>query len=201
MKFGKYLRNNMHQEWEEKYLDYKRLKKFLMELVEELQQNNQPRHSLFNNNYASFEAPFIQTSDRNSKFLLAIWKQFLSVDKFISEKERDISQRSIYLTTSRDAGLIISTIKEIEKLINFVEMNQEGFRKILKKFDKKATATVGNEYFNNMIRPHLSAKNSVISLHNSNLINIYTKQFGDYNDLKLSEQSESVFTFSMLDEQ
>ncbi|EAL72217.1 hypothetical protein DDB_G0269734 [Dictyostelium discoideum AX4] len=212
MKFGKYLRNNMISRYEEIYIDYKGLKKLLMDLgaIEEERKSKQTKqpHGNNNNNNNNNNKNYIlqfqasqQVSDRNSKFLLSVWNQFQKVDRFIQDNEKDLSSKSNYMESSKDAQLIISCIKEIEELQNFVQLNLDGFRKILKKFDKKFTITIGHEYFKNMIYSHFQAKISVLNYYNTKLSNIYSLFFGDPEELKNSERSESgVFSFCM-DEQ
>ncbi|EGC32420.1 hypothetical protein DICPUDRAFT_155622 [Dictyostelium purpureum] len=206
MKFGKYLRNNMNPNYENHYINYKDLKKLLLDLasVEEekkrLSGNNGRQQQQNNKNYILQYQASQQASDRNSKFLLTVWKQFEKVDIFITTNEKELSMKSNYMENSKDARLIISCIKEVEELLNFVHLNLEGFRKILKKFDKKFTITIGHEYFKNMIYSHFQAKVSVLNYYNNKLSNIYSQQFGDIEELKHSEKTESVFSFCM-DEQ
>ncbi|GAM18096.1 hypothetical protein SAMD00019534_012710, partial [Acytostelium subglobosum LB1] len=180
MKYGKYIKNNMLDEWGVHYVDYKELKRILMDLCDE-----------------KTPATPSQRTDRNSTFLRSLWKQFQKIDKFVTETEREISSKIQYLEQTSDATAIVFTMKELDRLISFVELNQEGIRKILKKYDKKATTTIGYEYFTNMVKPHFQSKLSMLVHYNKCLLKTYSSQFGDPADISNSgDQSESVFSLA-----
>ncbi|KYQ90100.1 hypothetical protein DLAC_08685 [Tieghemostelium lacteum] len=189
MKFGKYLRNNTLSKWEDKYLDYKELKKLLMDMCNQ--------QELESRKFQPVQQPQMNSKiNLNSKFIFHVWDEFNKVDKFVQSQEGDIILKSKYLESSkRDAPMIISTMKDLEDLITFIKLNLEGFRKILKKFDKKTKTTLGSEYYNNMIVNHIQAKISILYHFNEKFLRIYSNQFGDPSLLKTSED-QAVFSFS-----
>ncbi|KAF2068971.1 hypothetical protein CYY_009711 [Polysphondylium violaceum] len=201
MKFGKYLKANIDQKLESNYINYKELKKLLMDLALEESRdgtNSGGNNRVNNRNYILQHKQSQKASDRNSKFLFAVWNQFQRVDRFLQEFERDTLTKANYMENSVDASLLIETIKEVNNLLaNFIELNKEGFRKILKKFDKKFTISIGAEYYKNMIQNHFIAKTSILNHYKLKLINIYSNHFGDPQNLISSEQSESVFDFTL----
>ncbi|EFA83239.1 hypothetical protein PPL_04029 [Heterostelium album PN500] len=172
----------MTEEWEANYVDYKELKKLLMELCDD--KNNK-------------QTTPVHRTDRNSTFLRSLWKQFQKIDKFITDNERDIAGKVKHLEKTQDATGIVATMKDLERLLSFVELNQEGIRKILKKYDKKATSTIGYEYYCNMVRPHFQSKLAILTHYNKCLLKTYSSQFGDPSDITVSgDQSESVFSLA-----
>ncbi|EGG15333.1 hypothetical protein DFA_10167 [Cavenderia fasciculata] len=182
MKFGKYLKNNREEEWQEHYLDYKEMKKLLLELCDD----------------KALQARGLHRSDRGTVFLRSLWQEFQKIEKFMSDREKSIGNKVKLLGNSPDAAQIMNTCKEVEGSLAFIQLNQDGMRKILKKYDKKATATIGFEYYRNMTAPHFQGKTALMTHYKVTLLNYYSSQFGDPNDISnQSDQSESVFSLAL----
>jgi len=138
MKFGKYLQQQLLPEWSVHYINYKGLKK----IIKKAEQTN-------------------DTADSQA-FFYNLDRELEKVNAFYLEKETELKAR-LRLLQDKKQIMTSKQIKASEALLNlqeafmqfqheliklqsFVEMNATGFRKILKKFDRRTKATTKEMY-------------------------------------------------------
>ncbi|KAJ1981437.1 Glycerophosphocholine phosphodiesterase, partial [Dimargaris verticillata] len=173
MKFGKSLTNNAFPPWSKNYIAYKALKQhiklaqlaktkgtiaiepheteFFYDLNDELEKVNRfylHKRSELERRVVALEAKFRQ--------LLAVGAppspHFHLPSKVESHPytAETVTNESLEGTDLENARSLLNSLVEtrdhLHKLIRFSQVNKEGFRKILKKFDKKLGTKVQHEY-------------------------------------------------------
>ncbi|KAF9932037.1 phosphate system positive regulatory protein pho81 [Linnemannia zychae] len=171
MKFGKQIQFQQIPEWQSHYMSYKGLKKIINSLIQEKAQisvtiaASPPPAS-------SEEGAAVQLEDENSTFLQSqkaafffkLERELEKVNSFYLQKESELKVRlrslidkeKIILSRQGRPGTnsSINSLKEafkqfeqdLSKLQKFVETNGTGFRKILKKWDKRSKSTTKELY-------------------------------------------------------
>ncbi|KAJ1956830.1 phosphate system positive regulatory protein pho81, partial [Dispira parvispora] len=147
MKFGKYIQNHRLAEWSSHYMDYKALKKIINSLG-----TSQQRFQ------------FTKTA-----FFYQLERELEKVNEFYMQKESDLKQRLRTLLEKKKVWLLrppnqvyrtsYIALKEaftefqhdLDKLQQFVEINGTGFRKILKKWDKRSKSTTKELYLSRQV--------------------------------------------------
>jgi SPX domain protein involved in polyphosphate accumulation len=154
MKFGEHLLQNMDPRWKEYYLDYARLKKVIKQLSAAcLGDVSQERHTSLSFGRGA-AASSRQTHDANRAFLDMLEQEIKKIDKFVASlmvdirtKLRDIEAQVEFATKPENAAAA-QGIDELRKqadtqgkqflsLEKFINLNFNGFHKILKKHDKQ----------------------------------------------------------------
>ncbi|KAI5077106.1 hypothetical protein GOP47_0006930 [Adiantum capillus-veneris] len=138
--FGKTLREHGHLEWKQYYINYKMLKKKLKRYVQGQQSEGEEQ----------MRKEFARLLDLQvEKIVLFLLEQegYLASLFAALGKERDMARES------GDPSTIAQCIKayravglELLQLLQFVEFNATGLRKILKKFDKRVAYRLTNYY-------------------------------------------------------
>mmetsp|Transcript_11358 Transcript_11358/g.18796 ORF Transcript_11358/g.18796 Transcript_11358/m.18796 type:complete len:709 (-) Transcript_11358:295-2421(-) len=141
VEFGKQLVESQHEPWANAYLDYKGLKAALKQIGKQ-----QPTDPETSSSIVLLEEAFA------GDFELLIDNQIEKVVLFFLEKQGNIASRLNDLRHARTSSVHSSTGdfdpkvqsqeylqlgEELVLLVNFVELNVTGLRKILKKHDKK----------------------------------------------------------------
>ncbi|KAI8336814.1 Glycerophosphoryl diester phosphodiesterase family-domain-containing protein [Chlamydoabsidia padenii] len=164
MKFGKALLNNQLPEWSKNYLSYKALKKYINEASHHLPPSTETttgtqkilinRHMLTHshttlaiffqldrevekvNTFYSYKQAQI---DRRLWILSEKYQQHKDVNEKVALDDDKTSTSGSSCTDITDelAGALQETRTQLNKLMRFAELNAKGFKKILKKLDKK----------------------------------------------------------------
>ncbi|KAF7721722.1 phosphate system positive regulatory protein pho81 [Apophysomyces ossiformis] len=134
--FGKQIQSQQFTEWSAHYLDYKGLKKFISSLL------NQPRsNSVSVSNGTPLEDdPSKLLQSQKAAFFFKLERELEKINSFYLRKENELKVR---LRTLVD--------KKKYLLQKYVELNNEGFRKILKKWDKRSKSTTKELYLSRQI--------------------------------------------------
>ncbi|KAJ2068458.1 phosphate system positive regulatory protein pho81 [Coemansia sp. S155-1] len=152
MKFGKHIQAQTIPEWAAHYMSYKGLKKIINEL-------SVPLTPGVNQSEASQRR--LQTV--KAAFFFQVDRELEKVNLFYLQKEADTKvrlksliekQRSLRVRGPRNRTATIRALREaflnsrhdLDKLQNFVEINNTGFRKILKKWDKRSKSSTKELY-------------------------------------------------------
>ena len=142
MKFGKTLTRTLISEWSRNYMAYKNLKRALAAIEQQPEQE-----------------------DLLTAFFFDLDRELEKVNSFFVYKKSEMERRiRIFVDkyrilqanidheadTSAAAGLMSSlteTKEQLHKLLDYVKLNSEGFRKILKKFDKRTGKNAADVYW------------------------------------------------------
>ncbi|KAF9949571.1 phosphate system positive regulatory protein pho81 [Mortierella alpina] len=168
MKFGKQIQFQQIPEWQSHYMSYKGLKKIINSLTQE---KAHVSVTIAASPPPGLEAP-VQPEDENSTlrqsqkaaFFFKLERELEKVNSFYLQKESELKvrlrslmdkERVILSRQGRPGtGSSINSLKEafrqfehdLNKLQKFVETNGTGFRKILKKWDKRSKSTTKELY-------------------------------------------------------
>jgi SPX domain protein involved in polyphosphate accumulation/uncharacterized membrane protein YidH (DUF202 family) len=154
MKFGEHLLKNMDPRWKDYYLDYARMKKVIKELSAScLVDVSQERNTSLSFGRGA-AASSRQAHDANRGFLDLLEEEIRKIDKFtaammvdIRTNLRDIEGQVEHETKNNNGGAL-QGIEELRKqadhngkqflaLEKYINLNFNGFHKILKKHDKQ----------------------------------------------------------------
>ncbi|KAI9014359.1 hypothetical protein CLU79DRAFT_767245 [Phycomyces nitens] len=167
MKFGKQIQSQQFTEWSSQYLDYKGLKKFISSLLK-----NVPRSSIstpgLSNSPDDDPSKFLQS--QKAAFFFKLERELEKINSFYLQKENELKVRLRTLVDKKKvlqsdarrlkhASTLYNSIQEaftqfehdLNKLQKYVELNNEGFRKILKKWDKRSKSTTKELYLSRQI--------------------------------------------------
>ncbi|KAG0306864.1 phosphate system positive regulatory protein pho81 [Dissophora globulifera] len=172
MKFGKQIQFQQIPEWQNHYMSYKGLKKIINSLIQEKTQTSvtiaasPPPGStptLPDDEYSRF------LQSQKAAFFFKLERELEKVNSFYLQKESELKVRLRSLidkekvTLSRQGrpgtSSSINSLKEafrqfeqdLNKLQKFVETNGTGFRKILKKWDKRSKSSTKELYLSRQI--------------------------------------------------
>ncbi|KAJ1655278.1 phosphate system positive regulatory protein pho81 [Dispira simplex] len=147
MKFGKYIQNHRLAEWSGHYMNYKALKKIINSL------GTSQQHFQFT----------------KTAFFYQLERELEKVNEFYMQKETDLKLRLRTLLEKKKVlflrppnqvyRTLFLALKEafaqfqhdLDKLQQFVEINGTGFRKILKKWDKRSKSTTKELYLSRQV--------------------------------------------------
>ncbi|KAJ1986517.1 phosphate system positive regulatory protein pho81 [Coemansia umbellata] len=152
MKFGKHIQAHTIPEWAVHYMNYKGLKKIINELSAPLTPG-----------LNSSEAAKQRLQTVKAAFFFQVDRELEKVNSFYLQKEADAKvrlksliekQRNLRSRGPRNRTATIRALREaflnsrhdLDKLQNFVEINGTGFRKILKKWDKRSKSSIKELY-------------------------------------------------------
>ncbi|KAG2198472.1 hypothetical protein INT47_004459 [Mucor saturninus] len=167
MKFGKQIQSQQFTEWSPYYLDYKGLKKFISSLL------NTPTDSL-----RALGLPHVNVEEDRAKllqsqkaaFFFKLERELEKINSFYLQKENELKVRLRTLIDKKKvlqsdtrrlkhASTLFKAIQEafvqfeqeLTKIQKYVELNNEGFRKILKKWDKRSKSSTKELYLSRQI--------------------------------------------------
>ncbi|KAI8148297.1 hypothetical protein BJV82DRAFT_591579 [Fennellomyces sp. T-0311] len=159
MKFGKQIQSQQFTEWSAHYLDYKGLKKFINSVL------NAPTESNISDDDRS---KLLQS--QKAAFFFKLERELEKINSFYLQKENElkvrlrtlVDKKKILQTDTRrlkHASTLFNAIQEafiqfeqeLNKIQKYVELNNEGFRKILKKWDKRSKSTTRELYLSRQI--------------------------------------------------
>ncbi|KAI7819118.1 ankyrin repeat-containing domain protein, partial [Kickxella alabastrina] len=150
--FGKHIQAQTIPEWSAHYMSYKGLKKIIKELNAPLSPGVNPT-----------EASKRRLQTVKAAFFFQVDRELEKVNLFYLRKEADAKvrlksliekQKSLIARGPRNRISTIRALREafihsrhdLDKLQNFVEINGTGFRKILKKWDKRSKSSTKELY-------------------------------------------------------
>eukprot|EP01135_Chromosphaera_perkinsii_P000993 Nk52_evm7s156 gene=Nk52_evmTU7s156 len=161
MKFGKHLQKNVYPLWQSYYLSYKALKRII---------------NCYKN--ASANRRDMVKTDCSVQFFFNLDRQLEKVNEFFETKKesydskyslllakKEILERELASDTNpfiealqrTDSLLSLleslnSLLESTERMQNFIDINLQGFGKILKKYDKNFNAETKDQYFEDRIQ-------------------------------------------------
>ncbi|KAJ1734383.1 phosphate system positive regulatory protein pho81 [Coemansia biformis] len=152
MKFGKHIQAHTIPEWAAHYMNYKALKKIINELSVPLPPRANPSDAA-KERLQTVKAAFFFQVDRElekvNTFYLQKEADFKVRLKSLIEKQRMLGARgprNHVATTRALHEAFLCSRHDLDKLQNFVEINGTGFRKILKKWDKRSKSSTKELY-------------------------------------------------------
>ncbi|KAG2178749.1 hypothetical protein INT43_001595, partial [Umbelopsis isabellina] len=171
--FGKQIQSQQFTEWSVHYLDYKGLKKFIKNLLKSV--NDKPSTAV------TVAAPLphgVSPEDDRSKllqsqkaaFFFKLERELEKINNFYLQKENELKVRLRSLVDKKrilqsngrrltHESTSLNSLKEafhqfeqdLNKIQKYVELNNEGFRKILKKWDKRSKSSTKELYLSRQI--------------------------------------------------
>ncbi|CAN1188939.1 SPX domain-containing membrane protein At4g22990 [Linum perenne] len=148
--FGKKLKQAQIQEWQGYYINYKLLKKRVNRYTQLLQSGTQDQQSLLKD----FSRLLDSQIERIVMFMLEKQGGLASRLACLGEQQQQKEEECSLLQQQQHCSLSSSDLRdsyravgeELLRLLNFVEMNAIGLRKILKKFDKRFGSSFTDYY-------------------------------------------------------
>ncbi|KAJ2703723.1 phosphate system positive regulatory protein pho81 [Coemansia sp. IMI 203386] len=152
MKFGKHIQAQTIPEWAAHYMNYKALKKIINELSTPLTPGLNPSEAA-KKRLQTVKAAFFFQVDRELEKVNSFYLQKEADSKVrlksLIEKQRALRSRGPRNRTATIRALreaFLNSRHDLDKLQNFVEINATGFRKILKKWDKRSKSSTKELY-------------------------------------------------------
>ncbi|KAJ2160135.1 phosphate system positive regulatory protein pho81 [Coemansia sp. RSA 552] len=152
MKFGKHIQAQTIPEWAPHYMNYKALKKIINELGAPLSPGVSPAEAA-KKRLQTVKAAFFFQVDRELEKVNSFYLQKEADSKVrlksLIEKQRALRARGPRNRTTTIRALheaFLNSRHDLDKLQNFVEINGTGFRKILKKWDKRSKSSTKELY-------------------------------------------------------
>jgi len=177
MKYGKYLKNNQIQKWEAHYLDYKRLKKLIKD--------------------SQAEAEKVFSEGTKIKFMPVVAEEMGKVVKFSLDTKTKLRLQFESIETQKTgdhSNELVTIYRELGLLLDFMKLNREGFRKILKKFDKKLKSSAGFGVFR-QVDARFSSEIVDLTYIQETTLKFYISKYGPLLQEFLSNRTEDVFSF------
>ncbi|XP_020218481.1 SPX domain-containing membrane protein At4g22990 [Cajanus cajan] len=131
--FGKKLRELQVQEWKGYYINYKLMKKKVKRYIEQMEVGAQNRHNVLRD----FSLLLDNQIEKIVLFLLEQQGVLAHRLSDIGQEHHALFQQPNSLNISELQEAYREVGRDLLRLLNFVEMNAIGLRKILKKFDKR----------------------------------------------------------------
>ena len=185
VKYGKYLRKHLIEEWCSHYLDYKMLKKKINSIKSEVEKSFRESEVVLDSSSihrgsvdSGFNFPISKSADKAPKlklkeeFLSTLTKEIKRIYRSYIGKERELYiniNSHLHIRTNYDQFSYYNIHSELEELINistltlkisnFVNLNIIAIKKILKKFDKKTKYVFGKSSYD-YISKEIESNNS-----------------------------------------
>ncbi|CAN1332392.1 SPX domain-containing membrane protein At4g22990 [Linum perenne] len=140
--FGKKLKQAQIQEWQGYYINYKLLKKRVNRYTQLLQSGTQDQKSLLKD----FSRLLDSQIERIVMFMLEKQGGLAARLASLGEQQQQKEEECSLLQSSELRDSYRAVGEELLRLLNFVEMNAIGLRKILKKFDKRFGSSFTDYY-------------------------------------------------------
>lgn len=131
--FGKKLKERQIQEWQGYYINYKLMKKKVRQYAQQIQVGSQDRRHVLK----EFSRMLDNQIEKTVLFLLEQQGLLASRIAKLGEQHAEILPQPEISKISELREEYRNVASDLLKLLNFVEMNAIGLRKILKKFDKR----------------------------------------------------------------
>ncbi|RZB53562.1 SPX domain-containing membrane protein isoform A [Glycine soja] len=136
--YCKKLRELQIQEWKGYYINYKLMKKKVKRYVEQMEVGAQNRHNVLRDFSMLLDNQVSDETYRKNCFISAEQQGVLAHRlSNIGQEHHTLFQQSNSINISELQEAYRDVGRDLLRLLNFVEMNAIGLRKILKKFDKR----------------------------------------------------------------
>ncbi|KAG5519428.1 hypothetical protein PMAC_002055 [Pneumocystis sp. 'macacae'] len=180
MKFGKNLIKNKIPEFSSKYIDYKILKKEISTIFLKSKGSKDLTSffSLFDSNLESVNTFFNLRKKEITRRIDLILKKY-NLDLLIKNHQH----LNIEIDEKEDlVSSLLSLKSELQKLLWYLEINNKGFMKILKKLDKKLNMSLKSNYMESKVMLLSSATTITVELFEN--ICHWLSYINDTNSLK-----------------
>ncbi|SAL97291.1 hypothetical protein [Absidia glauca] len=166
--FGKHIQSQQLTEWSTHYLDYKGLKKFISKLLNMSSEELAIAGLLTCASPEEDRAKLLQS--QKAAFFFKLERELEKINSFYLQKENElkirlrtlIDKKKILQSDTRrlkHAYTLLNAIQEafiqfeqeLNKIQKYIELNNEGFRKILKKWDKRSKSSTKELYLSRQI--------------------------------------------------
>ncbi|ODV87153.1 hypothetical protein CANARDRAFT_26573 [[Candida] arabinofermentans NRRL YB-2248] len=189
MKFGKTFLGHQVPEWEQHYMNYKSLKKLIKSTSMKQQEllAKDPNADTLNSPAIKGDlAAFFFNLDTNIEKVDDFYNsQYAEYDRRLKKIANVLRPNEIQFDDEEEADEVIGILLELRNCFRnlkwFGELNRRGFRKILKKLDKKVGTNRQESYLNARVYA-LSFSNETDIVKNLNLINEYLNKLLPEND-------------------
>ncbi|KAL1557152.1 phosphate transporter PHO1 9-like [Salvia divinorum] len=211
MKFAEELASQMVQEWQAAYMDYSTLKQALKNLVTFRQQRAatpadvSQRRTCVNKSTNNVDDTVITVQDQNYyqeggrselEFFTILDDEFNKVVNFYKDKLQQLKVEAHDLTLKNQVGVHLDIIQQVElrrdyikiykqvrHLRSFCSSNILAFSKIMYKYDKIASRTASNVYFDMLDNSFRATSNEVYELM-ERLEAAFIEQYAEGNSRK-----------------
>lgn len=133
VEFGKKLKERQYPEWQRYYINYKLMKKKVRQYAQQAQEGTQDRRHVLK----EFSKMLDHQVEKTVLFFLEQQGHLASRLRALGEKCEALTQLNDVAEVHALREAYRALGQDLLKLLNFVEMNAIGVRKILKKFDKR----------------------------------------------------------------
>ncbi|KAG0173029.1 Glycerophosphocholine phosphodiesterase [Apophysomyces sp. BC1034] len=137
MKFGKTLLSNQIPEWSKNYLSYKSLKKSINETARTLPPTEEATTAIFFQLDRELEKVNTFFAYKQAQLDRRLWILSEKYHQYYPTTDASVDTSSLPGIYDELASALQETRAQVNKLVWFAELNAKGFRKILKKLDKK----------------------------------------------------------------
>ncbi|KAI9190717.1 uncharacterized protein BJ171DRAFT_490875 [Polychytrium aggregatum] len=206
MKFGKYIQSQQSEWGGPHYLNYKALKK----IIPDVDESTEPHFTTLaasNPPGTALAHPDNELQALKTHFFFKLERELEKVNTFYLQKEREFKVRLRTLVEKKrilverkgqpSQGLVDGLREaffqfqhDLTKLQKFVEINATGFRKILKKFDKRAKSTTKELYLSRQVEIQPCFNNEVLT----ELSDIATANIADLDAITASASESEIAT-------
>lgn len=193
MKFGKYLAARQLElpEYSSYFINYKQLKKLINALTQDGSTTLQ---------------------DKKGSFFFRLERELEKVNAFYLEKESELRFRLDLLIQKKDKSIKEGSIsknsitfislydgfkkfsKDLDRLEQFVELNETGFTKVLKKWDKRSKSSTKELYLTTAVNVQpIFHRNQIVELSDfvaNNLMELEALSDGDKSFIRYNSNSE-----------
>ncbi|KAG7921048.1 hypothetical protein KL927_000292 [Ogataea polymorpha] len=189
MKFGKTFLGHQVPEWQHSYMNYKALKKQIKAISQqqlELLAKDPEADTLNDPDIRAELASFFFNLDRNIEKVDDFYnKQYSEYERRLKKITSVLAPSQLQFNDDEEADEVIGIMLELRNCFRnlkwFGELNRRGFRKILKKLDKKVGTNRQEVYLSARIYP-LPFSNESDIIRNLNQINLYLNQLLPSNE-------------------
>ncbi|KAH3661910.1 hypothetical protein OGAPHI_006089 [Ogataea philodendri] len=191
MKFGKTFLGHQVPEWQHSYMNYKALKKQIKAIAQQqadLLAKDPSADTLNDPDVRAELASFFFNLDRNIERVDDFFnKQYTEYERRLKKITSVLAPSQLQFNDEEEADEVIGIMLELRNCFRnlkwFGELNRRGFRKILKKLDKKVGTNRQDTYLNARIYP-LPFSNEAEIVRNLNQINLYLNKLLPSNEAR-----------------
>ena len=207
MKFGKYLAARQLElpEYSSYFINYKQLKKLINKLINDndIETGNDSDNNNNNNNSK------LSLQDKKGSFFFKLERELEKVNAFYLEMESELRFRLDLLIERKIKSIKKNLIfknsivfislfdgfkkfsKDLDRLEQFVRLNETGFTKVLKKWDKKSKSKTRELYITTAINVQpIFHRNQIVELSDlvaNNLLELEALSNGDDNFIRYND--------------
>ncbi|KAI5077320.1 hypothetical protein GOP47_0007144 [Adiantum capillus-veneris] len=203
--FGRYIKSHQVPGWETYYIQYKQLKKRINECAIHVVEGSEEERQEILRRFSK-----LLDSQVEKIVLFLIERQGLLAGRLQQLRERAESEledenMELMVTLMSDKETVIEAYRQVGKdllnLLQYVEMNTMGLRKILKKFDKRLGLRLREHYLlTRLNHPYSQVQQvlrqvgigAIIATISRNLAELHSERWRSYSSLTLSSHLPKV---------